>query len=88
VKVGEIGENDRLPASEPCDACKAEIAEHKRLVAEGGVYWRCLKCGSEGVIKDSEFAQNIRKMSNHPAPEPVGIEFNGPPQCPTCVKNA
>lgn len=76
-----IDEHERLPAIEPCDACKAEIMLHKSIVAEGGVYWKCPD-GHEGVIKaTAPLAKQVRDSAGIQAPDPVGIEFTIE-QCP------
>lgn len=63
TKTGEIGEYDKLPSSEPCDSCKEELAEHEKLVDQGGVYVKCVDCGVQGVAKPgTNYAKFIREM--------------------------
>lgn len=88
TKAGEIGEHDRLPASRLCDECQAKQDETDRAVAEGGVYWRCVVCGSAGAIKStSEYALAIRQAHGEEftkAPyKPCGVEFDKD-NCPVC----
>lgn len=81
----ELGDYERLPG-DVCDKCQKELKEHKELVEAGGLFWRCKTCGSEGVIRaESEYAQEIRKRANKPAPEMLGIDFT-PEECPVCNK--
>ena len=71
----ELGEYEKLPLG-ICAACEDEIAKHKQIVADGGVYWHCTECHREGVvIASSEMAAAVRAAHKLPAPEPCGIEF-------------
>lgn len=45
--------------SEPCAKCKEEIAEHRKLVSEGGIHWKC-DCGAQGILK----ADAVNRMFN------------------------
>jgi len=85
-RVGTIGEHDRLPASQPCDECGAELAEHAKVVAEGGVYFRCTDCNASGVIKATPFAAEVRKAHGIDAPAPCGVEFTEE-NCPACASS-
>jgi len=74
-KVDRIEDNERLPGG-LCEACEQEVMEHKRLVEEGGVYFKCSECGIEGVIRaEAPLAQEVRKEMNIPAPAPCGVEI-------------
>jgi ssDNA-binding Zn-finger/Zn-ribbon topoisomerase 1 len=76
-KIGEVGEHDKLPATEPCDKCKAELAEHKQIVADGGIYFKCAQCGKSGVIKNTApLCAMVREKMGVPAPKPCGVEFD------------
>lgn len=60
--VGKIGEHERLPATQFCDECKAEVEEHRKEVEKGGVHFRCKDCGAEGVVKaGTSFAVQVRQ---------------------------
>jgi transposase-like protein len=75
----ETSSTDRAPGS-LCNSCEKEIEEHKAIVANGGVYWKCSNCKSEGVVKaEAELSKAVRK--DHPAPDPIGVELES---CPTC----
>jgi hypothetical protein len=80
-EVGRVGERDKLPAVELCKKCQQEIAEHEAIVTSGGVYWRCLECKCEGVIKPNDFTKAVRKtMKEQGTLEdeehgPCGVEF-------------
>lgn len=70
-----------------CTECEQEVAEHKRIVAEGGVYWECDSCPAEGVIKaDAPFAQAVRKAHGIEPPGECGVMFEAgaEPACPVC----
>jgi len=71
-----VEEGERVPSSEPCDKCQAELESHAEAVAAGGVYFQCEECGGSGVIKKSEFADNVRAHTGIKAPHPVGIAFS------------
>lgn len=78
----KLTDYEKLPSPSLCDKCSQEIAEHRQIVAEGGVLLRC-KLGHEGVIKDSEYARDVRQASGVEAPNPVGVEFESE-DCPAC----
>ena len=85
-RVRELDAHEKVLASDICDKCKKELQEHKAIVEEGGVYWKCSNCHSEGVIKgNSELARAVREHSGIKAPDPVGIEFTEK-ECPVCSK--
>jgi hypothetical protein len=70
-----------------CQACEQEVALHKKLVEEGGIYWKCKDCGASGVIKDSPLSKHVREQLNIKAPEACGLEFSksgGSINCPAC----
>lgn len=73
--VGTVGEHDRLPGN-LCQACETEISEHKQLVAEGGIYFKCAECPATGVVKGStELAKAVRRAMKIDPPAPCGVEF-------------
>ena len=85
TRYRKLDEHEKLPGS-LCSACVKEVAEHKAIVAEGGVYWRCLKCEKSGVIRgESELAIAVRKAHGIEAPDPCGIEFSLEEPCPVCT---
>ena len=88
MKCGEIGTPDRrhlekdekLPI-EICDDCKKLNEEVKKMVAEGGIHFRCTKCGSAGGIKkDTPLSKLVREKMNIPT-GPCGVELDECPQC-------
>ena len=81
--IGEIKEYDKLPSSELCEACETEIALHEKIVSEGGIYWKCADCSANGVIKSSEFANDVRSTHGLTNGEPCGVEFTKE-DCPNC----
>ena len=74
--VDEIPEGERLPASEPCEGCREELAKFKAVVEDGGVYWSCKECHQSGVIKPSDYANAVRKSAGVEKPKPVGVAFD------------
>lgn len=79
----EIGESERLPGGF-CDACKEEIEKFKKVIAEGGIHWKCEECRREGVIThDAPLAAAVRKKLGIFAPDPCGITFTKE-ECPVC----
>jgi hypothetical protein len=76
AKQEEISEWEKLPATEPCDKCKEEIDQHRKIVAAGGVYVRCKTCNMKGVaIPESQAAKMTREAMKIQAPDPCGLEF-------------
>jgi hypothetical protein len=73
----------KLPSREPCDNCKNEIEEHRRIVADGGIYWKCSACTASGVIKMDGFTMAVRAQLKIDAPKPCGVEFSQK-DCPAC----
>jgi len=45
------------------------------IVMSGGIYFKCLECGTSGVITNSEFTQDLKHKSGVTAYAPLGIEF-------------
>jgi len=67
-----------------CDECKKLKDETAKVVAEGGIYFRCADCGSEGAIRaSSTLAKAVRKQMKVKAPAPCGVEFSKN-DCPAC----
>lgn len=73
--VRTITESERLPDSQPCTTCEAEIKAHADIVAQGGVYWRCTECKKAGVIKPCGLTEDARRAAQVETPNPLGIEF-------------
>lgn len=75
----ELGEFEKIPTMTPCRKCAEEIRkekeEHRKVVEAGGVYFRCVECGQQGVVKESEFAAAVREAHGIPAPGLCGVEF-------------
>lgn len=85
--VRKLEERERLPGS-LCAACLAEVMLHKEIVAAGGVYWKCVDCRAEGVIKaEAPFAAQVRAAHGIEAPAPCGMEFTKA-DCPKCSVEA
>jgi len=89
-KKEEIGENEKLPGG-LCDACRKQADLMKEVVAEGGIYWKCTVCGSNGAIKSSSsLCAMVREKMGIAPPAPCGIEFHGAEEgrCPVCSEKA
>jgi len=92
----KIEDHEKIPC-ELCDECGKRLDDAEKAVREGGVHWRCKKCKSEGAVKHSEYAMEIRKATqdrekddkNYTEPDsegkwlPCGIEWEN---CPVCRK--
>ena len=77
----DLVDNEKLPASEPCEKCKNVDEE----VKNGGVYWKCRDCGSKGAVKaDAQLSIDVREKMGISAPDPCGVEFNKDEGCPVC----
>jgi DNA-directed RNA polymerase subunit RPC12/RpoP len=82
-KAEEIEEWEKIPTG-LCAKCGEKQKACDKMVAEGGVYFRCKKCGSRGSIKgDHELAKAVREKMKIPTPGKVGVELDG---CPGCEK--
>ena len=78
--LGIVEDYEKVPAL--CKACEDELETFHKEIKQGGVFFRCTKCGAEGVIKgDSDLAIATRLHTGIKAPKPVGIELN---DCPNC----
>ena len=62
-------------AVEICDDCiKLQTAADEE-VKKGGIYWRCVDCGSAGAIKaDHVLSKDVRKRTKVEAPDPCGTQ--------------
>jgi len=73
----------RIPAG-LCDTCAKMFEESKALVRQGGVFWKCKKCGSVGAVRPGTYlALMVRHKMGVVAPKPCGIKFTKE-QCPVC----
>ena len=76
-----LNEYERIPNG-LCDDCKNKKNECDEVVKEGGVYWRCKKCGSTGAIKkENELSKIVREKLGVETPKPCGVELD---ECPAC----
>ena len=72
---GSIEEHDKIPTS-LCSDCLKEREEQAKLVAEGGIYFKCAKCSTTGVVlKHAGLAKAVRKQMKIKAPAPCGVQF-------------
>jgi hypothetical protein len=82
ARARTLKQGERLPGP-MCEKCEKEEAEHAKIVAEGGIYWRCKDCKRFGVIKPNEYTAGFREATKKPTPEPVGVNFDAS-NCPVC----
>ncbi len=79
----EINDGERLPGNN-CDECKEELELFDKVVAEGGIFWKCEDCKQTGVIRAaSEMAKAVRKKMDIAPPKPCGVNFTKE-ECPAC----
>lgn len=78
----KLEDREKLPGN-LCAACEKEIEEHKKVVEAGGIYFKCADCKIEGVIKQNEFTERVRKQIGIEVPKPCGVEFTKA-DCPKC----
>jgi len=85
TKERKLEEHERLPASQPCEKCQKLNDAASKIVAEGGILWKCVTCGSAGAIKaDHPLSRDVRKQMGIEPPKPCGIELNEK-TCPLCT---
>ena len=78
-----IEEGERLPGG-LCDDCLELNEQVEKIVKEGGIHWKCKKCGSAGAIKaEAPLAKAVREQLNIPPPDPCGVAFTEA-ECPVC----
>ena len=75
-KTIELTEFERVPASQPCQACMKCFEE----CAAGGVLFNC-EAGCFGCIPRGETANQIRTENEQPAPAMLGVSFSAD-NCP------
>lgn len=79
--VKKIEDHEKLPMI--CEKCEKQRYLADDEVKNGGIYFKCVKCGSSGAItREHPIAVEIRKKSNIKAPDPVGVELT---ECPNCA---
>lgn len=77
-----IEEHEKLPDTEPCEACQELNRQTAKMVAEGGVYFRCEKCGSEGAVRpDHPLSIKTREVAGVEPPLACGVKLDECPQC-------
>lgn len=79
----ELEDHERVAAG-LCDECRKEVEEHKRIVEDGGVYFRCLACRKEGVIRKCGVIEDMRVQLKLGPTDPCGVEFTHEDPCPNC----
>lgn len=64
-----------------CKNCEEELKHLTDLVREGGLFFKCENCGSEGVIKPSDTTKELKRNCGYSESEPLGVTI---PECPNC----
>lgn len=86
--VRKLEDWERLPV-DICTKCQEAQEAIDLAVREGGIYWQCKDCESNGALKaSSKLASVVRKKMGIEAPNPVGVEFSKEEQCPVCSDDA
>jgi len=80
IEVVSLEENEKVFDFEPCDKCREKIAvekeAHAKVVAKGGVYWRCEDCSLTGVLRPSDFTKDVRRSAGVGLTDSCGVQFN------------
>jgi len=80
--AGEIGDHEKIPTN-LCKECEEELDSFKKIVDDGGIYFRCIACHANGVIpKTHSVVALVREKLNLPT-GPCGIEVEKK-DCPVC----
>jgi ribosomal protein L37AE/L43A len=67
-----------------CEECDDEMKRFRRIVEEGGVYWKCEHCNRNGVLMpQADLAKAVRLNMKINPPEPCGVQFTRD-NCPAC----
>ena len=79
IELGKISDTETIGII--CQECQKRIdkqmEEHKQIVKDGGIYFRCLKCKTRGVIKpNNKICQETRERLEVDISEPCGIEID------------
>jgi len=57
-----VEEHERVPDTHNCEKCQTELNEHKRIVEDGGVFFKCKTCDATGVLRaKSQLAIEVRR---------------------------
>lgn len=76
-----IEETEKIPAG-LCKECQEKQKAVDEMVAKGGVYFRCKKCGSQGaLVSGHPFSALVREKLKIKAPGKCGAELDECPQC-------
>jgi tRNA(Ile2) C34 agmatinyltransferase TiaS len=83
--IRKIEDHERLPDTEKlCKECDENETQQKKMVAKGGVYFRCTDCKATGAVRaDHPLSQDIRESAGVKPPEPISVEFTKE-ICPLC----
>jgi len=84
--VRNIGEHEKISMG-ICDDCKKKENDAKEMVKNGGIYFKCKICGSEGAIRPNHpLAVEVRNKLNIQKPNPCGVRLDEN-TCPVCSKS-
>ena len=59
--IRKLTDYERVPTL--CQKCQDEIANFNKIIAEGGLPFKCDKCGAQGVLKKSKFTDNFKQTA-------------------------
>jgi ribosomal protein L32 len=80
--VRELNDHEKVVDISPCSKCQEVLKKQDEWVEEGGVLFRCTKCGTKGAInKSNPICKEVRDKLGVEPPNPCAIEFN---ECPEC----
>lgn len=72
-----------------CPACTEKLEEADEIVRQGGVYWSCSGCRSEGILKpEHPLAVKLRSLYQVKPPDPVFLMLENCPHCRECAEEA
>lgn len=81
--VRRLDDFEKIPLG-LCPACTEKRKKTEEVVRQGGVFWRCAVCGSEGAIRAGHpLAEAVRKQLNIAPPHSAGVTFHKD-SCPVC----
>lgn len=83
VELLEIPEEMAIPFI--CDLCRTDIQTCAKIVKEGGAFWKCEDCGSDGAFTAIHpMTKRARKELGIPTTQPCNIALDKSSGCPVC----
>ena len=53
----------------------SSVTSTEGIVLAGGIYFKCIECGTTGVLTNSTFTQDLKHKAGVASHSPFGIEF-------------